>query len=164
MVRRLRSSLFLAVLYGCGTKVYASSAIVQTTLAALDSFLKTSPYAAAAITCGVKASAADIVAQKHQYRKQNEKSSEVSNTDSQKWDAKRNLAYVIYGSIYQGMAQEYIYNHVYPVWFGTGNTVTVVLAKVLFDLLGEHSIGTTDANDVVAYCLLPFMRVCCSRT
>ncbi|MGK3755527.1 MAG: hypothetical protein ACI8RD_007837 [Bacillariaceae sp.] len=38
-------------------------------VAMLDSFWKNSPYTAAALICGVKASLADFVAQKRQYRK-----------------------------------------------------------------------------------------------
>jgi protein Mpv17 len=44
------------------------------------------------------------------------------------------VAYLLYGSLYQGVAQEYIYNHLYPVWFGAGNNIQTVFSKVAFDV------------------------------
>ena len=51
---------------------------------AIDTFWKGYPYAAAAVTCGVKASAADLVAQKRQFRK--EKMLEQKRRQQQKLD------------------------------------------------------------------------------
>jgi len=81
-------------------------------LAALDLFFQSSPYTAGAITCGVKASTADLVAQKKQESCSNDK--DVS-TKPKKADLKRNIAFTIYGALYQGMALEYIYNQLYIV-------------------------------------------------
>lgn len=142
------------------TRLNSSVAI----LTALDTFWQTSPYAAAAIVCGFKASAADIVAQKRDYRKRAEKERKAAekaakeaqaeeepviynpnlsteDTDK-KADWKRNVAFLVYGSLYQGVAQEHIYNHLYPVWFGSGTSTAVVLAKVLFDLLVQTTLVT----------------------
>jgi protein Mpv17 len=44
--------------------------------------------------------------------------------------------------MYQGMTQEFVYNHLYPVWFGTATSISVVLAKVLFDLLVQTTLVT----------------------
>lgn len=57
-------------------------------------------------------------------------------------DLKRNFAYIVYGAVYQGMAQEYIYNHLYPVLFGFGTDLVTVLSKVLFDLLVQTTLVT----------------------
>ena len=147
-----------------------SSLAVTTALSALDTFWQTSPYTAAALICGTKASAADMIAQKRDLRKREEKKREqeavvaaanstaavvynpdLSTTTTEKskktTDWKRNIAFVMYGSLYQGCAQEFIYNHLYPVWFGSATSVTVVLTKVLFDLL----IQTTTVTLPIAY-------------
>ncbi|CAB9501005.1 Mpv17 / PMP22 family [Seminavis robusta] len=172
-----------------------SSVAISTALTALDTFWQTSPYTAAAIVCGIKASAADLIAQKRAYRKREEKerqaaalaasqkededslrtdntpiiynpnidetaaaaaedTSNSNDTDTdtalnngKKTEWKRTLAFLTYGSIYQGLSQEFIYIHLYPVWFGSATTVPVVLTKVLFDLC----IQTTFLTLPIAY-------------
>jgi hypothetical protein len=65
-------------------------------ISVVNSFYQTSPFLAAALTCGSKACAADYVAQRRH-----------SNTDvSSKLDTARNIAFVLYGAVYQGVAQE----------------------------------------------------------
>lgn len=135
------------------TTLYSSLA-VTTALSTLDAFAQSSPYAAAATICGFKASMADMIAQKRAYRKREEKEREdaaASNStdavaslvvEENKADWKRNVAFIVYGSLYQGVTQEFVYNHVYPVWFGTGTGVTVVLSKVCFDLLIQTTLVT----------------------
>ena len=108
-------------------------------LSTLDTFFQTQPYAAAALTCGFKASTADLVAQKRDYRKRN---ADVETALEKTTDWKRNLAFLIYGAIYQGVAQEFIYNHLYPSFFGAGTSVAVVLSKVLFDLCVQTTLVT----------------------
>lgn len=164
--------------------------------AAIDSFYVGSPYAAAALTCGAKASAADYVAQRRHIRTRAEEAaaeqeavavaervlataeqagSELSSAprgegeeegmatqlvndmadtialaiEEEPYNSARTVAFLLYGSIYQGMTQEFVYNHLYPVWFGTETTVQVVLTKVAFDLL----IQTTLVTLPVAYLL-----------
>lgn len=131
------------------TKLHA--AILTSTVAAIDAFWRNSPYVAAALTCGIKASAADLVAQKRQYKQRNDAETaagsdtsltpEATNSSS-KTDMQRNLAFILYGALYQGMAQEYIYNHLYPVLFGSAIDARTVLTKVLFDLLVQTTIFT----------------------
>lgn len=75
---------------------------------------------------------ADLVAQKRQEQQDGGKGSKK---EVAKFDYKRNLAFTVYGAVYQGMAQEFIYNHMYGAWFGVGTNVRTVLTKVLFDLL-----------------------------
>lgn len=132
-------------------------AFLSTAIAAADAFWKQSPYAAAALVCGVKASAADMIAQRRQYHKRGTAETETlqqeeseSPTDAislekkeaPSTDLQRNLVYVLYGALYQGMAQEYVYNHLYPVLFGAGTDVRTVLTKVLFDLLLQTTLIT----------------------
>jgi protein Mpv17 len=128
------------------------SVMVSSAVAALDAFWKTQPYLAAGLTCGIKASAADIVAQKRQFKLRDEKQQKQQDDDDersidtetagQETDYQRNLAYLLYGVIYQGIAQEFVYNHLYPAWFGTGTSVGVVATKVLFDLLVQTTLVT----------------------
>lgn len=114
-------------------------------LTVIDSFAKNSPYTAAGLVCGFKAGCADLIAQTHE-RKNSKGKNQSSNTTALKgifkkasaqahMDWKRAFALIVYGSIYQGIAQEYIYNHVYPKWFGVGTDVKTVVLKVAFDLL-----------------------------
>ena len=98
-------------------------------LAAIDAFYHTAPYATGAITCGAKASAADFIAQRRQ-------------RNFSKFEKARNIAFLLYGAVYQGVAQEYIYNHCYTAWFGSSNQPIVVLKKVLFDLCVQTTLVT----------------------
>lgn len=151
-------------------------------LSDIDSFYQTAPYTSAFVTCGIKASAADLLAQ---FRSSNGDSSDEkdqvtntaaisdvkqqqnehnflftaftkqlnygtgisaatvqqelidpdSTTNTYQIEYQRNLAFILYGGLYQGIAQEYIYNYLFPTWFGPGNDVMTVLTKVSFDLL-----------------------------
>jgi len=102
---------------------------------AVDTLWKANPYAAAAIVCGVKASAADFVAQKRQNRNKSAKtstetdtaalatqeqaegndssssssSSSPSSEASSRFDRRRNLGFLIYGSAYQGTSKKPLY-------------------------------------------------------
>ena len=138
--------------------------ITNVVISMIDQFVQTSPYTTAAITCGIKASSADYIAQKRQLRKRNENRNNnnaiVSNGDGAdttnatlsttatkttktvKTDLSRNIAFLLYGALYQGMGQEYIYNHLYPLYFGTGTNVATVLTKVAFDLLLQTTLLT----------------------
>jgi Mpv17 / PMP22 family len=122
---------------------------------AIDVFWRTNPFAAAAIICGVKASAADYVAQRRQIKSKRNSNKikkkntsivvavgENENNNNAKADLRRNFAFILYGSLYQGMAQEFIYNHLYPVWFGTGTDPTTVLVKVVFDVTLQTTLVT----------------------
>ncbi|CAJ1948279.1 unnamed protein product [Cylindrotheca closterium] len=110
----------------------------------VDAFFRTSPYAAAAMVCGMKGVCADFVAQKHQFKKNRENGDDMvvkMNRDGslvtklvQKIDLKRSAAFLIYGALYQGLVLEYSYNHIYPRLFGPGQDVLSVLRKVSFDM------------------------------
>ena len=36
---------------------------------------------------------------------------------------KRNIAFVLYGGLYQGICQEIIFNEIFPIFFGNGNDI-----------------------------------------
>ena len=95
---------------------------------------------------GFKASMADLVAQKRQESLVNDDSGDDGDgkaktpSTATKFDMKRNMAFTLYGAVYQGMAQEFIYNHMYSIWFGISSTnIRTILSKVLFDLLVQVS-------------------------
>mmetsp|Transcript_37241 Transcript_37241/g.56816 ORF Transcript_37241/g.56816 Transcript_37241/m.56816 type:complete len:281 (-) Transcript_37241:31-873(-) len=109
-------------------------------LSQVDQFFIDSPYTAAALVCGIKASAADGVAQFQEWKdtlllQEEEEEGEKRKGLAVQADWRRNIAFVTYGAAYQGLTQEFIFNHVYPIWFGTGTEWTVVLTKVAFTLL-----------------------------
>lgn len=113
-------------------------------LTAVDTFYQTAPYAAGALTCGFKASAADFVAQRREWTKQHADVNETreSSSSTNRFAIARNMAFLIYGAIYQGLAQEFIYNHCYATWFGNSNELLVVLKKVCFDIFIQTTIVT----------------------
>ena len=45
----------------------------------------------------------------------------------------RTLAFLLYGGLYQGICQLFIFNEVFPALFGTGTDLGTVTAKVLTD-------------------------------
>ena len=112
----------------------------------VNNFFLTQPYTAAALTCGVKASAADYVAQRRHLSKRDGSPDEIEideeGTEQEVFEAPRNLAFLLYGAIYQGMGQELIYNHLYSAWFGSGTGPAIVAAKVAFDLLIQTTLLT----------------------
>ena len=114
--------------------------------AIVSDFYQSAPYLAAFLTCGVKASAADFVAQRSAQGSADSHRSDdqhgvfttiTSNTKEsvEKIDIARNTAFILYGGLYQGITQEFIFNHVYPLLFGFGTDITTVATKVVFDMV-----------------------------
>jgi hypothetical protein len=111
----------------------------STIIAGISTFYQTQPYTSAFVTCAVKGVAADLVAQKQSAVQEQKvlvaKTSKrpfhrrggASHTSS--FDLKRNIAFLLYSGIYQGMALELIYNTVIPKMFGTS-----ILKNVLFSM------------------------------
>lgn len=131
-------------------KTNLSAFQVHSTVLVINNFYQTWPVASAFLTCGVKASVADLVAQMSdtstsapsKTKLQASKSASVSEAAYQKkkslkfsFELPRNLAFLMYGAIYQGVFQYYLYNKWFPVWFGTKNDMITVTAKVMFDLI-----------------------------
>lgn len=115
-----------AVLMDAEASFAASSAAVMDAQAALaaspvDTFFRDNPISASFIACSTKASCSDAISQRT-----------VAGT---KFDARRNTAFYLYGGAYQGVAQHFIYNELFPAMFGAGTEVSTVLMKVLVDQL-----------------------------
>jgi hypothetical protein len=106
----------------------------------VDALWKMNPYAAGAVVCGIKACSADLFAQQRQIRMNNVKDQPPKVI--QKLDIRRNLAFLLYGVLYQGLGQELIYNHLYPLMFGTGVDLNTVVRKVMFDLFVQTTFLT----------------------
>jgi len=101
------------------------------------------PLASAFVTCGVKASLADVVAQTRTTLAtssvvEDSDGSDTSDTlsvEATNFDRRRNIAFLLYGGLYQGMTQEIIFNEGFPLLFGRGTDVVTVLSKVACDSL-----------------------------
>jgi protein Mpv17 len=133
----------------------------QSAAAAVDNFYRTAPLESAFLTCGIKGSLADAIAQKldkphHDLVDDDnvEKTSTINNSarsrsdslsrydeeqdgkqEETTFDASRNLAYVIYGGLYTGIAQHFIYNEIFPQIFGDDPTPLTVLSEVAANAL-----------------------------
>jgi protein Mpv17 len=94
-------------------------------LAALDAFYQTEPYTAAFLTCSIKASAADLVAQQHPVE---------TDKEEQDFDGKRNIGLMLYGGLYQGMCEQFIYSEMYPSLFGDSTSIFTILQQVFLDM------------------------------
>lgn len=114
----------------------ASSFAIQPALSAINTAFAANPYAAGAFVAGFKATTADIIAQKRQIRKLNAEIEEKETKKENKkgLDIQRTLGFLLYGAVYQGLVQEYTYNHLYPILFGTEITTISVLMKVFCDM------------------------------
>jgi protein Mpv17 len=99
------------------------------TTSAIDAFYHTQPYAAAFMTCGFKASAADLVVQRQNDDEVTEKRKALD------FDFQRNVGFLLYGGIYQGCAQEYLYNTFFPSVFGDSQSWVTVLEQVAVDMI-----------------------------
>lgn len=94
------------------------------TLEDVNSFYQNYPLQAAVLTCGVKASLADGVAQVRAW------------TDSERAiEMQRNAAYIIYGGIFIGLMCHIEYDVVFPRLFGTTHDLKNIVQSVVFDNL-----------------------------
>lgn len=127
------SSAFSTSLYGSPTTMVAvgsgaaaaasSPAVRAGFLGLLNAFFKNYPYLSSFLSTGLKASLADFAAQ-------------ATDSDKKKgFNLLRNLTFLLYGGLYQGCAQYFLYNVVFPQLFGTGTDPTSVAKKVFADLL-----------------------------
>jgi len=97
----------------------------------VNTFFVQFPYVAAFTICGIKASAADFVAQRKDAR-----NSIIQQEQKQsRFEVRRNLAFLFYGGAYQGCCQEFLFNHIFPALFGESTAPLTVLSKVSFDML-----------------------------
>ena len=91
---------------------------------------------------GLQASAADMIAQKSSQMKETDKAVEIRGGTGNDYvisppsfQMKRNLAFLLYGGVYQGCFQEHLFNKIFPIIFGEGNSLLTVGLKVSFDML-----------------------------
>lgn len=92
----------------------------------LSMFFKNYPYISSFLVTGIKGCFADTVAQ---YKES------IDAGIKKKFDWLRNLAFILYAGGYQGCAQYFIYNTLFPSWFGVGTDFLTIARKVSFDLL-----------------------------
>ena len=89
----------------------------------ISNYYATYPLQAAVVTCGVKASVADFIAQVRAWSR-----------DDNSFEMRRNLAYILYGGIFIGMMCHIEYDFVFPLLFGTEQTLEKIAERVLFDV------------------------------
>ena len=120
-------------IYGSSTTIIGMSGVAAATTSSvftrmgifriLNSFFKNYPYISSFLSTGVKALLADLAAQ-------------ATESGSKKdFDFLRNLTFFLYGGLYQGCAQYFLYNVLFPKLFGVGTDSVSVAKKVLADLL-----------------------------
>lgn len=109
------------------------------------------PFIVDFIICGVKASAADAITQRHEMRllKRGDELSRGNSNNSNEYektinhfDWPRNISFIIYGGVYQGDVQEMIFNHLYPYLFGDNHDFKSVFPTVLVNNLFTTPIHT----------------------
>ncbi|KAL3925411.1 MAG: hypothetical protein SGARI_005847, partial [Bacillariaceae sp.] len=112
------------------------STALSMSLQDVSDFYAQFPMQSAILTCGVKASLADSLAQfKDSVAAQ---SSDIKHKlqknlpdQSFNWEFRRNLAYVIYGGIFVGLMCHLEYNVLFPVLFGSEHTTKTIFEKVI---------------------------------
>lgn len=104
-----------------------------------DFYINQNRFKVAFLTCSTKACAADLVAQ---WIDRTAEKKRIANTGGDmnnqqiatdkkiSIDYRRAAVFFIYGALYQGMAQEYIYNDIYATLFGSGTDIITAAKKV----------------------------------
>jgi hypothetical protein len=112
------------------------------------------PYVAAFMVCGFKGALADGIVQKSTIqmaaasvsndknknnKTNNNNANNANNNKNDKnnlsFEYKRNIAFLFYGGLYQGCFQEFMFNTIFPLLFGTATDLRTVITKVSFDML-----------------------------
>lgn len=121
----------------CGFKASVADTIAQVTPQIEENKNKDKEARASALEASsVLPPTASIVSRlKHHKLKQNQIESINNNNNSIDWEARRNLAYVLYGGIFIGLMSHIEYSCVFPLVFGNEKTVAITIAKVFFDNL-----------------------------
>jgi hypothetical protein len=112
----------------------------QTAALINDFYINQNRFKVAFVTCSTKAVAADLMAQwidrTAEKRRLANGSSGAKNQQPTKEkgvssvDYRRAAVFLLYGGLYQGMAQEYIYNNIYANLFGSGTDILTAAKKV----------------------------------
>lgn len=91
------------------------------------------PLQAAVLTCGVKASIADCIAQVRALIVGDDDDYQYMGSLWDDIEGRRNLAYIIYGGIFIGAICHYEYDVLFPLMFGTQHSLLTSAKEVLFD-------------------------------
>jgi len=94
-------------------------------LSDVSEFYADFPLQAAVLTCGIKASVADGIAQIRSLESPLRKLEDI--------EFRRNLAYVLYGGIFIGALCHYEYDVMFPILFGIEHNLSTSIKEVLFD-------------------------------
>jgi len=147
------TTAFVAVAPASRATVYSRSSssssarYMSHTLEVVSDFYQNFPVQSAVLTCGLKASVADTIAQvtpqieENMLQEQEEQTRISSNSNSNNnnnsidWEVRRNLAYVLYGGIFVGLMSHLEYSCVFPFIFGYEKTLQITIEKVFFDNL-----------------------------
>jgi len=124
----------------CGStrlqSAFVDTAVIGGLLGGLNRIIQEAPMASAFVTCGLKSSLADALAQKRELATDSDDGQKVgiTKTKKQKMSFRRCFAFLIYGGVYLGMAQHYIYSHLFPSFFGSNVSAKTIATMVLFDV------------------------------
>ena len=147
------SSIHSSDVHSANTPTTTSSLCMSFT--DVSNFYADFPLQAAVLTCGVKASVADGIAQARPAIKQQQQqklnddindqenptfidfSTLSTNYSTSSWiddlEFRRNVAYIIYGGIFIGALCHYEYDVLFPILFGTNHNLVTSIKEVLFD-------------------------------
>jgi Mpv17 / PMP22 family len=139
-------------LYGRPSTSLGASSVVDV----IDGFFQSQPYVSAFLTCSIKASAADFFSQQrsiglsqatescHGHLNQVITHADVTASTehhqgslaavSSSVDIPRNLAFLCYGGVYQGLCENFMYSTLFPAWFGDFPALQKVALQVATDV------------------------------
>jgi len=106
-----------------------------------DEWFQSAPYTSAFCVTALKASLSDVLAQSNELRGSVVPKQPHSEESTEKMEHKilkeivwqRTLAFLLYGGLYQGCAQYWIFNECFPAWFGDGHDFLTVASEVFMD-------------------------------
>jgi hypothetical protein len=124
------SLLSSSLIGGRTTLPYTPCQSHRMTLEDVSDFYATYPLQSAVLTCGVKASIADGIAQ----IKAAAAAAASPSQENIPLEVKRNVAYIIYGGIFIGLMCHMEYDYVFPQMFGNDHNIQTTVEKVLFDV------------------------------
>ena len=117
----------------------------STLASAIGTFYQNERFASAFLTCAIKGAAADFLAQSSSKKKEQQKRLRQRQSSlfrrggahilESSMDYKRNLAFLLYGGIYQGMGLEFVYNTLFPKWFGDSVVLKVLVSMFILSPL-----------------------------
>jgi len=115
----------------------------STLASAIGAFYENERFASAFLTCAIKGAAADYLAQSSSNKKKQQEIERQkllyrrggAHVLAPTMDYKRNLAFLLYSGIYQGMGLEFIYNTLFPKWFGDSVVLKVIASMFVLSPL-----------------------------